>query len=617
MINVQAELNDLANNEEEQLIGQTLLKNKWKYGLTAEELHMGWRKVSPVRKRLRHDLVVRLWKKYNLNPSDIGRASGIERRTAARILRPLGYQPKRDHKTERKRFLDNAYQELLQTKQPMPTELDDFIVSQQFNGVLNYAEAKERVYQAFPELAKFMRGKMTYLSPARQKELGVNVKLTHTTQARKAFVEGLKLDFPDTNVLQRSAILEGQPERVYHLRDLSESELAQIKAEFERGATVTQLTKKFDVSYKKMAKALKGLGIDLNSEQYKEHLREQRIANLPNPAKPEKGQPSQQSATENIQGKQVYMARIKKLLGTLSIRYDTDAQDIIPDYSLDFYLPDQKLAIDVSPIKDLLDGKEGHRSNTYHQNATRLCNAKGIMLITLFQKHLNEPTWSKVIKPALKRRILGHAEKTYYARQTVVKSIVKDKARVFLNEWHIDGYTPSRYAYGIYTKKNNKLLGVATFGLPQTPTYKGQGLLELKRLGWRADVQVRYGISKIMADVKQDLADEYSGLLTFSDNNIGQGKGYAKAGFKLLKNSKPQLTYVNPEHPEDHYSWSVATTWGARSGIIAQRLHPMNVDNREAKRVVREELPWRIGNGQGYVPQYDTGNKVWIKPWEK
>lgn len=46
-----------------------------------------------------------------------------------------------------------------------------------------------------------------------------------------------------------------------------------------------------------------------------------------------------------------------------------------------------------------------------------------------------------------------------------------------------------------------------------------------------------------------------------------------KAEFKLLKESKPQLTYVNPNHPADHYSWSVATSWGAKSGVIAQKIH--------------------------------------------
>lgn len=618
MVNIQDELNLLCDSEEKRKISRSLMKNKWKCGATTSELHMGWGKISPIRKRLRNDLVVNLWRKYDLNLSEIEKMTGISRKTASRILRPLGYQPKRDHKAERKAFLDNAYHSLLQAKQPLLTELDDFIVSQQFNGILNYAEAKERVYNAFPDLAKAMKGKMTYLSSKRKNELGITTKLTHTCQARKAFLEGLKLDFPGTNILQRAAIMEGHPERIHHLRDLSDDELSRIKAKFEKGSSITQLANEFDVSYKKMTKSLEEVNADLNSEKYKKYLRKQRILNLPNPSDAgTKSEFKYHSKKLKSQDKKKYTDQVKKLLDTLPVPYIIDDRETIPDYRLDFYLPNQKLAIEVLPIKEMMPKRNSQRAKTYCQKLMHSCNKQSIKLITLFQKHLNEPTWSKIMKTALERQILGHAEKTYYARQTVVKLIAKDKAKKFLNKWHIDGYTPSRYTYGVFAKKSKELLGVAAFGLPQVPSYKHQGLLELKRLGWRADVQVRYGISKIVSDIKKDLVNEYDGLITFSDNNIGQGKGYAKAGFSLLKESKPQLTYINPEHPEDHYSWSVATSWGARGGVIAQRLHPMNVDNQEAKRVVREELPWRIGSGQGYVPQYDTGNKAWIQHWRE
>lgn len=711
MIDVEKEIENLCKGEEQQ-IGKVLYEYGWKYKETMEQLGIGWRKVSKVRKPLRRNLVITIWKKYKLNLSEIEKATKISRHTISGILKPLGYQPNRKHDEERKKFLDSAYQELLQKDQPTLRRLDQFIVEQQLNGILNYADAKKRVYRAFPDIAVEMRNKMTILTLERKKELGVGEKLTHTGQARKSFIQGLLLDFPKTNVYQRAAILDGHPERVHRLRDLSDKELNDLKAEFNQGYTVSQLAEKFDVSYKKMIKSLKQKGIDPKSEQYRKKLRTKSIANLPRDntkatrAKREKenakarvphsylgdipswawdlveqerellwfdkiasffsskekiikllktandklGRPISiseldllfpplqhvRNVSERIyrrygqdqdikkltsQGKSNFEKRITELLDSLGVNYTVNDRKVIKGMELDFYIENKSIAIEVSPIRM-------HNSNqfrqifhvtkpaNYHQKKEQLCGQKGMKLIALFQKHLSEPTWSRIIVPMLKRQILGCAEKTYYARQTVVRPIDKSSAKQFLNEWHIDGYVPSRYAYGIFKKGTDELLGVATFGLPQVPAYKQQGYLELKRLGWRADVQVRYGISKIMADVRRDLASTYKGLMTFSDNNIGQGQGYEKAGFTLLKESKPQLTYVNPNHPADHYSWSVATSWGAKSGVIAQKIHPMAINNKQARKIVEEELPWRIGNGHGYFAQYDTGNRLWIKIWD-
>lgn len=140
-------------------------------------------------------------------------------------------------------------------------------------------------------------------------------------------------------------------------------------------------------------------------------------------------------------------------------------------------------------------------------------------------------------------------------------------------------------------------------------------MIELKRLAWKDDVQVRYGLSKVISRAKKDLSGEFTALLTYSDNNIGWGLGYQKAGFEFVKRTSPQMTFVNPRHPEDHYSWSIATTWGAKSGVIANRIKPMDITADQAREVVETELPWRVGKGKGYVAQYDCGNKIWAYKW--
>lgn len=285
MLDVKAELDSLCKDQQDELVGQTLLKNDWQYKVTAKELHMGWKRLSPIRKRLRRDLVAHLWKQHGMNLTEIEAATGMNRKTIARVLKPLGYYPERDYDKERQHFLDRSYQDLLSMDPPMMTELDSFIMSQQFGSYLNYAEAKKRVYKAFPELAKHMQGKMTYLTPDRKKELGVGVKGDRTTQARKTFIKGLELDFPGTNARQRGAILDGHPERVHRLRDLDEDEVIKLKEAFDQGCSVTELARKLDTTYSKAAKALKSSGVDLQSKRYQDRIKQRSIANLPDQCK--------------------------------------------------------------------------------------------------------------------------------------------------------------------------------------------------------------------------------------------------------------------------------------------------------------------------------------------
>lgn len=313
-----------------------------------------------------------------------------------------------------------------------------------------------------------------------------------------------------------------------------------------------------------------------------------------------------------------YETRLSTLFNQLHVAYEHNNRRLIAPHELDFYLPDSKLAFEISPIRTHNSNKYQHlfadpKSERYHYRKYQLCQRQGIRLITLFQNTLDEPTWTTVMKPMLKFLITGHAEHTYYARQTEVRPITKLEARSFLNRWHLNGATSGRFAYGVFAKDSDELLGAALFNRPMTPKYKAAGYLELKRLAWRSDVQVRYGLSKLIAQVQHDHRDEYTGLLSYSDNNIGDGASYQKAGFKLVKETGPQLTFVNPLHAEDHYSWSIATPWGAKSGVLAQAFGSQNITSNQARKLVEIDLPHRVDSGKGYAAQYDTGNKVWLK----
>ena len=53
----------------------------------------------------------------------------------------------------------------------------------------------------------------------------------------------------------------------------------------------------------------------------------------------------------------------------------------------------------------------------------------------------------------------------------------------------------------------------------------------------------------------------------------------------------------------------------AKSGVIARKIQPMNLNRDEARKIVETKLPHRTDNKEGYVAQFDAGNRVWLKKW--
>lgn len=312
--------------------------------------------------------------------------------------------------------------------------------------------------------------------------------------------------------------------------------------------------------------------------------------------------------------------RFAHLLDTLDVSYKVRDRHL--GFEFDFYLPERGLAFELSPLATHNSNSYQHYGLTsaepkpvnYHYHKWLIAQRAGINLITLFEKQLDPQVWTTKTVPMVTRLVQGHAPRTVYARNVIIRQLDRPRTIVdeFLDKYHMDGKTSAKYRYGLYTKSTNELVGVATFGLPTVPKYKQANLLELKRLAFKSDVQVRYGISKIISHVLEDHAD-YAGILTFSNNNMGYGRGYQQAGFELLKTTDAQLTFINPRNVQDTYSWSVATPWSAKTGVLAKYFGRQDLTSQEARQLVETALPHRADNGKGYVAQYDTGNRVWVK----
>jgi hypothetical protein len=306
---------------------------------------------------------------------------------------------------------------------------------------------------------------------------------------------------------------------------------------------------------------------------------------------------------------------VSKLLDSLDIDYLTNDHDIIGS-ELDFVIPSSHVAIEVSPVFTHNSNEEQvltvkPKSRGYHKKKHDLAEQQGYELITLSDPFLVKNRWESLTEPFISMKVSHHTDRVFYARETIIEHAESRESRHtcsdFIEHNHFSGNTPAKEYYSIRDKRSHEMLGA--FSLRKTVN-TDEHTMELSRLAWGTGIQVRYGLSKIVAEIRKSMPTLRT-LISFSDNNMGNGKSYEAAGFTYLGDTDPALHFINIHDPMDSYSWQVATPWGARSGVISRLIHPMDVTKKEAKHIVETQLPHRTDDGIGYFSYYDTGSKKW------
>lgn len=308
--------------------------------------------------------------------------------------------------------------------------------------------------------------------------------------------------------------------------------------------------------------------------------------------------------------KSQYELMVANYLDSLGVKYEVNNRSVLGGKEIDFYIPEKKVGVEINP-------SVSHNSNKYAKNRGRLFGSKeelyhydkykaaakaGIVLLQFFEYDLNPEQFEKKTKYLLKQKLCGYDEKVY-ARKTVVYEANRDartKCVAFLNEYHLQGSaTATKYFAMDYC---GELVGVASFK-------QHKGYVELKRLCFKRGVQVLGGLSKfISAYFKSDTNCDI--IKSFSDNNIGDGTGYLRAGANLVGETKTSLCFVSSTNGLDVYSWQIATPWSAKSGVLSKYTSQLSAQN-EIDEYIETKMPHRFDDGHGYDRVYRVGSKIW------
>lgn len=308
--------------------------------------------------------------------------------------------------------------------------------------------------------------------------------------------------------------------------------------------------------------------------------------------------------------KSKYEAMVANLLDELNVDYVLNDRTVLDGYEIDFYVQDKKIGIEINPSSSHNSNQYAlkrsiHRvskEKLYHYTKYKKAEEKGIMLIQLYEYDLEPSQFNSKIKYFLKQKLCGYSTR-FYARNVVVEQVTGSKKKdciAFLNKYHLQGAAKANTYYGMY--HHDDLVGVASFT-------KHNDYVELKRLCFKYGYQIIGGLSKCIKHYFSDHADCQE-IRSFSDNNIGNGNGYKAAGGEFIKEVKTSLRFVSPTNGLDNYSWQIATSWGAKMGVLSKYTDTLKTQE-DINRYIEEELPHRYDNHKGYDRLYVVGSKLW------
>ena len=162
-------------------------------------------------------------------------------------------------------------------------------------------------------------------------------------------------------------------------------------------------------------------------------------------------------------------------------------------------------------------------SKDYHYNKWKLAKDNGYELISIFD-------WYDVNKVlSLIKSKLGMNDYKIGARQTTIKIINKQESKKFLNNNHILGYDKSSdIIYGLYYK--DLLVSVMSFGKPR---YAKDYEWELLRFANLSNYTIYGSASRLWNQFLKDYNPK--SVITYTNNDFGNGNIYVKLGFKFQK----------------------------------------------------------------------------------
>lgn len=205
------------------------------------------------------------------------------------------------------------------------------------------------------------------------------------------------------------------------------------------------------------------------------------------------------------------IAEFIEQLGVEVIRGD---RTTIAPLELDIFVPSHKIAIEFC---GLYWHREHLRPRLYHYNKMKLCEQRGIRLLTIYEDEWYDR--QHCVENKIKRLLKADDTEKVYARKCTVMQPSQQDAKRFLDINHIQGAGPGSIKYAL--SHNNEIVAIMTF------VNEGGGNYVLSR--YATSKTIAGGFTKLLAHFKRN--HTFKHIKSFADLRLSDGNMYASNGW--------------------------------------------------------------------------------------
>lgn len=225
-------------------------------------------------------------------------------------------------------------------------------------------------------------------------------------------------------------------------------------------------------------------------------------------------------------------SEVKNYIESISENVVCNDRKIIEPKELDFYIPNNNLAIEYNGNYYHCDSHE-RITYKYHLDKTERCLKQNIQLLHIFEHQWNDyfkrDIWKSILSGKLGKN------NVIFGRKCKIVNINNKEKNNFLNKNHLQGTCNSSIDLGLIY--SNELVAVMTFGKPR---FNKNSEWELLRFCNKKFHTVIGGASKLF----KYFIKKYKGnIVTYADRTYSNGGLYNKLGFDLIKTNSPSYFY--------------------------------------------------------------------------
>lgn len=262
-------------------------------------------------------------------------------------------------------------------------------------------------------------------------------------------------------------------------------------------------------------------------------------------------------------------------------------REVLCGKELDILFTEKKVAVEYCGLRwhgESFSGKE----RNYHRKKMEMCLSKGIRLITIFEDEFIERPGAVISRI---ESALGSFSKNIFARKCSLQEIDKSLANSFLSEYHLQGKSGFKKAWGLFFE--GRLVQVMTAGsLSRSHADANKGLIELKRLASLPGMVVVGGASRLFKALTTWAKREgYLGIKSYCDMRWANP---FRTVYDILGFEKVSETKYTP-----HY-------------FKGQRRYRNQSLRKTPEERLTGKTEWELRQAQGYDRIWDCGHRTYV-----